>query len=213
MRLTELESVEVRNDLPGALQRAIVEVPALEEIHRRAEDRAARADEDRQRLQSRFAALNREIKTTADRTRDLKKAWLESMIDGAENLGAHKEYSKAKARKLDLVDALNFLATYSQNDNGREALLAAIEEREAKANVLEATAARQRLGVIAGAASAFQFDPAATVSFPEDAWSSRAIQEALDIRNVQIVSLKKRLVEHDELVLKHRNMIAQELFS
>jgi hypothetical protein len=213
MFLRELESVEVRNDLPGALQRAIDDVPRLEEIHRAAEKRVELAEEQRVKLQQRLSLLNREIKNTGDRVLTLKKLWMESMVDGEENVNARRDYLNARQRKGDLVDALAFLANYAQEDNTREGLLAAIEEAEARANVLDASSARQRIAVIAGAASSAAYDPGAAITFPEDAWSTRAATEANDLRSITVKGLAKQLVEHDAGVASRRNLIYTQLFT
>ncbi len=213
MRLVELESAETRRDPRAALERAIADVPLLEEKHRRAEDRCAKAESERQRLLRIFGALNRELKSVNEKTAATKLRWLDSAIDEAEDIGAHKEYLRLRAKKQELLDQLNYLSNYSQEDNAREVLEASIEERAAAADLLEAQAARQRLAVISGAAAGAQFDPGSAVSFPEDAWSSRAAAEATDIRSIAVAGLQDQLAKHDVAVAKRRELVAPNLFN
>jgi len=213
MKLQELETFEVRNDLASALKKAVEDVPALEIAHKKAEGRRAKAEAERQRLLALFASVNTKLKAATQELVAAKRRWLESAASEAEDVTAHKTYSQLRGKKADLLDQLSYLANYAQEDNAREILEAQIEERGALADLRDAQAARQRLGVIAGAASAMQFDPGGSITFPEDAWSSRAAAEAHDLRSIGVKGLEEQLAKHDADVAKRRDLIAASLFS
>jgi len=213
MKLKELETFEVRNDLASALKKAVEDVPALESAHKKAEARRAKAEAERQRLLALFASINTKLKAATQELVAAKTRWLESTASEAEDVNAHKTYSQLRGKKADLLDQLSYLANYAQEDNAREILEAQIEERGAFADLREAEATRQRVAVIAGAASAAQFDPGSAITFPEDSWSSRAAAEAADIRSVAVTRLLDELAKHDADVAKRRDLIAASLFS
>ncbi|HTR35456.1 MAG TPA: hypothetical protein VMH80_06125 [Bryobacteraceae bacterium] len=213
MKLQELETSEVRNDFASALKKAVEDVPALEIVHKKAEARRAKEEAERQRLLALFASINSKLKAATQELVAAKTRWLGSTIDEAEDSAAHKEYLRLRGRKQDLLDQLSYLANYAQEDNAREILEAHIAERGALADLREAQAARQRLGVIAGAASAMQFDPGGSITFPEDAWSSRAAAEAHDLRSIGVKGLEEQLAKHDAAVAARRDLVAGTLFS
>jgi hypothetical protein len=213
MRLVELETPDVRRDPRAALQRAIDDVPLAEAAHKRAEDRVAKAEEERLRLLKVWRSINDELRATSETLAATKRRWLESSMADAADAKALREYRELRERKEGLVDRLTFLANYAQEDNERESLFARIAERGAYADLRESEACRQRLGVIANAASSFDFDPGAAISFPEDSWSARAAKEAADIRSNAVKGLEDQLTRHDAGVAARRDLIAGRLFS
>jgi len=213
MKLQELETFEVRNDLASALKKAVEDVPALEIAHKKAEARRAKAEAERQRLLALFASINTKLKAPTQELVAAKTRWLESTASEAEDVTAHKTYLQLRGKKADLLDQLTYVTTFSQDDNAREILEAHIAERGALADLREAEATRQRLGVIAGAAFAAQFDPGSAITFPEDSWSSRAAAEANDIRSIAVKRLLEELAKHDADVAKRRDLVAGTLFS
>lgn len=212
MKLLELETPDVRRDPQAALARAIDDVPSLEEAHERAEDRVAKGEAERQRLLQKFRNINTEVRSTTDKLIAAKKKWLASAIEDGEDAAAHKEYLRARDRKRGLTDQLSWIANFSQEDCAREILEASIAEREAMASLLEARAVRQRLGMIANAASAATFDPGVSLQF-DDSWSGKVAKDANDIRAIAVKGLTEELARHDSAVAARRDLIFGKLFS
>lgn len=211
MRIYSLDTAEVRSDLPKALVTANADVPVQEKRLKDAEKALAAAEKERQRSNRLLGDVNQQLLRNQELLRIYKRRALESAANETPDREAHASYVKSKAERQWLVDQAQYLTLHTCQDAVRAVITANIEEREAYADLLEAQAARARLGMLTAAADAQKYDPGATLD-TTDSWSSGVMGEANRIRNRDLPDLREQLAAHDAQAEKLRDQAAASLW-
>ncbi|SRR5579883_1596622 len=212
MRLIELESEETRRDVGRALTKASADVPVAEHRLRQAEAALAKAETEASRCQRMLGDLQSRLATNSAEIRKAKRRALESAANQTADRESYDSYAKLKQQRAWLTDVLSFVGTFTSADANRALIAGQIAERTAYADLLESQAARARLGMLAAASTAMQFDPGAVIDL-ESSWSSSVAEEARRIKTRLIPDLEKQLAEHDQRTAEHRALIDGSLWS
>ena len=212
MRLQEIDTVEVRENLPQALRQAVQDVPILESVLKDAERKLGSAEGERQRCNRLFGSYQSRIILLGEKLKAAKLRAFEASARETDDPSTWKEFVQLKIERQRATDVFQYISVYAREDADRAHIVAEIGEREAAADLLEAQAVKQRIGMANAASSALEYDPGASISV-DGSWSDQQLEKVRQIRSRVIPDLRKRLEEHDARISRERELVATSLWS
>jgi hypothetical protein len=209
MRLNDIDNY--RDDLPGALAQARIDVPILEQAFKDAEAKLAAAEAERQRWQKNYGRLVSAIPVLREKAKDTKRRCMALEADGGDAASGWNGWRRVTNELEQSISTFSWLSVYPQPDADRAYLVAQIEERIAYAALLEGQACRARCGALVAVAGAHAFDPGLEINFSKredggggDSWSNSESKKANEIITRTIPILRADLAAHDAQVERQR---------
>jgi len=223
--LFEVDHLQTRQDLPGAVAKAQADIPAAEQASKDAVATMANAEVRRNLLSEVRSALSRKANALAAQIVDAKKAAMLAEVNGRaaekqppEATRAWREYHRMRDELQQVRDTLVFTSSWLFTDAVRDCLVKSIAERHAYCDLVETRATAVRLDSLLAARAVSEKDPGVkfdwgTGTGPHKGSNTSTAMAAVDrIRSVDIKKLESDLATHDERTEKERDGLAVALW-
>lgn len=210
MKLIEIE--HYRDNLPGALAQAKLDVPVLEQAFKDAEAKLAAAEQERQRWQKNYGRFVSVIPVLREKAKDAKRRCMALEADGGDATSGWNGWRRVTNELEQSISTFSWLSLYPQPDADQAYLVAQIEERTAYAALLEGQACRARCGVLVATSEAHKYDPGVQLD-ASASWSNAESQKAHEIMTREIPSLREQLAAHDAQVGRQRSDMAVSIWN
>jgi hypothetical protein len=212
MFMIELQSPEVLSDLSGSARRAAADVQGQRATLKSAEGTLAKCIAECSRLKSLQGSLNSKYRTLSEKLRAAKLLAMQHMSMSLSDPSDWVQWRKLRAERDEVSCGLSFVTSYSLADALRAELIAQIAERNAYADLTEATAVAQRLAMANAASAAMEYDPGAKLQV-DDSWSSREMAKVAAIRTREVTELQEQLAKHNQVTDAEQSIVAPALLN